>query len=464
MAPSAKAGSLRVGHTSDWHLGIELGTQSRRVDHEKAIASVVERFREFSPDAIVHTGDLFDHNRPGGDDQALAVDALRQLSEIAPTVVVGGNHDPLVMLDGAWGPLAALAGEGRLSFRGRLHRPEDGGVVAIPASDGSRRVLVCTVPFVTPHSFARFDRPGETTSSFTDGIKRVADAFDQWLKVKENVDPAKDKVIWAAHLLVNGAQPAGSERRIDMGDDYATSTAQIPAVSYAAFGHIHRAQALPGTITGRYAGGMLHFRFDEAREEMPEKGIVFVELPATGAPKITPVPIDTGRRLVELTERLEDLSARASEVSGCFVRVTVPLDGPMPGLRLRVADALPDAIVVDAHPEIAGTGQVGTARQIEPSSLDEMLERWLAGNAELGTDPERTAKTLRVMVGAAIAGRRIPLEEERLLDTDIAAELVRELADTTGWVDPEAEALAADLLASASAPALDGTQGEEAGA
>ncbi len=59
-----------------------------------------------------------------------------------------------------------------------------------------------------------------------------------------------DKVIWAAHLLVDGARPAGSERKVDLADDYATSTTQIPPVAYAAFGHIHIAQKLPGTDHG----------------------------------------------------------------------------------------------------------------------------------------------------------------------------------------------------------------------
>jgi exonuclease SbcD len=438
-------------HTSDWHLGIELGTESRRADHERAIDSVVEHCSEFSPDAIIHTGDLFDHARPGAEDQALAVDALRRLSEIAPTVVVAGNHDNNLMLDQAWGPLANLAGDGRLTIRGRLRRPESGGVVEIPGAGGSRRILVCTVPFVTPHSFARFDRPGETTGGFTAGIKRLHDAYGDWLA--ENADPATDKVVWAAHLLVNGARPAGSERKVDLADDYATSAAQIPPVSYAAFGHIHRAQELPGLISGRYAGGMLHFRFDEAREGEPEKGVVLVELPATGVPKMTVAPIETGRRLVELAGRIEDFAAQAEAVSGCFVRATVVLDGPVPGLRSRVADSLPGAVIVDVRQDIEGAVVGSPAPRREPTSLDEMLEQWLVENAVVGTDRERTVRTVQTMVDAALAGRRIPLEDEQLLDPDVAAEFVRELAETTGWVDPEAEELAADVLASASATA-----------
>jgi exonuclease SbcD len=443
--------ALRLLHTSDWHLGIELGTQSRRPDHERAIASVVEHCREFRPDAVVHTGDLFDHSRPGADDQALAVEGLRQLAEVAPVVVVGGNHDNNVMLDKAWSTLAGLSGPGRLTFRGLLHRPDDGGIVAVPADGSARRILVCTVPFVTPHSFARFDRPGETTGGFTAGIKRVADAYATWLA--EHADPAADKVIWAAHLLVSGARPAGSERRIDLGDDYATSTAQLPPVSYAAFGHIHRAQELPGAVTGRYAGGMLPFRFDESREDAPEKTVVLVELPSRGAPRMRLAPIATGRHLIELTGTLEELRSRASEAAGHFVRARVVLQGPTSALRAQVADALPGAILVEVWPELVGSeGAAAKPESIERTSLDEMLEEWLAEHPTASADPERTARTVRIMVGAALSGRRIPLEDEQLLDRDVAEDLVREITDATDWADPEAEAVAAELLAPASAP------------
>ncbi len=436
---ASKPRALRLLHTSDWHLGIDLGTHSRRADHEVAIDSVVAIAKDYQPDAIVHTGDLFDHARPGADDQALAADALRRLAAIAPVVVIGGNHDNTVMLDGAWD---LLSGSERLQFRGRLRRPELGGVVAIPA-DESRRILICTVPFVTQHSFARFDRPGETTAGFTAGIKRLHDTFSSWLE--ENADPATDKVIWAAHLLVDGARPAGSERRVDLADDYATSTNQIPPVSYAAFGHIHLAQELPGTITGRYAGGMLPFRFHEARVGAVEKTIVLVELPANGVAKTELVPLSTGRPLVEVTERLEDLPARAKDLEGCFVRVTVPLDGPVPGLALQVSEALPGAIVTEIRPELRGGGKAAAKKVIEASTLDEMLERWLAANPVTGGDADRTAEVVRTMVGTAMSGQRAPLEGESLLDDDIAGALVEELVGI-GWVDLEAEAAAAELI------------------
>jgi len=124
----------------------------------------------------------------------------------------------------------------------------------------------------------------------------------------------------------------------------------------------------------------------------------------------------------------------------------------VPGLMLRVADALPGAIVVEVRPESEMHLASGSARTIEPSSLDEMLESWIAENPVADADPERTARTVKVMVDAATSGRRIPLEDEQLLDPDIAEELLREIADASDWIDEAAEASAAEILAAAIGP------------
>jgi len=130
--------------------------------------------------------------------------------------------------------------------------------------------------------------------------------------------------------------------------------------------------------------------------------------------------------------------------------VRVVVEGPVTALRSQVADALPGAIVVDVWPEMAGAGIKSRATRAERTGLDEMLEQWIIENPGAGVDPQRTARAVRTMVAAATSGRRVRLEEESLLDPDIAEELIRELTQTMDWVDPEAGALAVEMLASAS--------------
>ena len=55
--------------------------------------AVLEVARAEQPDLIVHAGDLFDASRPAYEALEVGVQALGRLAEIAPTVVVCGNHE-----------------------------------------------------------------------------------------------------------------------------------------------------------------------------------------------------------------------------------------------------------------------------------------------------------------------------------------------------------------------------------
>ena len=84
----------RVFHTSDWHLGRQIGRHHRRDgEFDAVLDEIVEIAADFAPDLIVHSGDLFDGPRPSLDDMRRAAQALRRLGVIAPVVVVAGNHD-----------------------------------------------------------------------------------------------------------------------------------------------------------------------------------------------------------------------------------------------------------------------------------------------------------------------------------------------------------------------------------
>ena len=63
------------------------------------LAEITGIARDARPDLIVHSGDLFDSYRPGAPDLARCLRALRDLSEVAPVVVVAGNHDSPVLLE-----------------------------------------------------------------------------------------------------------------------------------------------------------------------------------------------------------------------------------------------------------------------------------------------------------------------------------------------------------------------------
>src|SRR5688572_4948285 len=83
----------RILHVSDWHVGASLYRCDRSADHEAVLDATVAVAHDHLPDLILHTGDVFDALMPGHRAMRQGVDALQRLAEVAPVVVVAGNHD-----------------------------------------------------------------------------------------------------------------------------------------------------------------------------------------------------------------------------------------------------------------------------------------------------------------------------------------------------------------------------------
>ncbi len=92
---------MRIVHISDTHLGFSAyskldmteGINQREADLYAAFKQAVDKAIELRPDAVIHSGDLFDTVRP----QNRAIDfALRQLLRLSQagieTVMISGNH------------------------------------------------------------------------------------------------------------------------------------------------------------------------------------------------------------------------------------------------------------------------------------------------------------------------------------------------------------------------------------
>src|SRR5436305_1657569 len=103
--------------------------QPRDEDIRAAVEEIVSIARAERPDLVLHAGDLFDGPRPAYPDLRWAVDALRELAAVAPTIVICGNHDAPAL----FGLLDRLLGpDSRLRFVGRALPPELGGVIELP--------------------------------------------------------------------------------------------------------------------------------------------------------------------------------------------------------------------------------------------------------------------------------------------------------------------------------------------
>ncbi|MGI8876435.1 MAG: metallophosphoesterase family protein, partial [Egibacteraceae bacterium] len=270
-------GEMRLLHVSDWHLGVTLGRVDRTADHVRVLDEIHAIAADFRPDLIVHSGDLFDGLRPPVAAMQLAAEALGRLSALAPMVVVAGNHDsralfrvldtfqevgsaqPRIQEVGSAQPRIQDVGSAQpriqeIADRRRLRFVTEPGVVTFPGPDGQETRVAC-MPFLHPNTLVDLlaDDPAAWTGTYADGIRVLNRQLQADLE--DGYAPDRHVLLYAAHLHVHDAALGGTERSVHVSEHYATRVEALPPVTYAAFGHIHRPQALPGgSVTGRYAG------------------------------------------------------------------------------------------------------------------------------------------------------------------------------------------------------------------
>ena len=375
--PASTCDAVKLLHTSDWHLGATLGRHDRAEDQREALKDLFDIAKRFEPDLILHTGDLFDGSRPPYPALRMGVRALARLSDIAPTIVIRGNHDSISLfriLD----EIFRGGGFRRLRFvtEPRVEKfPPAAGLASDPVA------LVC-VPFISPGSIVDYasDEIERFEGSYADGIKALNSHL---LDRAEKHAGSRGIILYAAHLHLHGARPGMSERRMHVGEDYATHTEGLDRAIYCAFGHIHDPQLLPGGIArGRYAGSLVPLDFGETSQT---KHAVLVTM--GDRTQVKEASLRTGRPLVRFEGSVEELDARAADggLNGCILKATVQSDDPVPDLAERLLEGSPKCTVFNLVNQVSKS----RAKEISESedgeggepAVEELFAEWRSSAA-----------------------------------------------------------------------------------
>jgi exonuclease SbcD len=411
---------MRLLHISDWHIGRILYHEPRSPDHDAVLREITGIAAEARPDLILHTGDVFDTARPAVQDMQRAISWLRELAVVAPVAVVAGNHDSPALFRLFNSLLSdthrdtAVGAQPRIRFIDKA-RSGPSGILRYPVSTqhGDNVLQVAPLPFVRDGLIVdTMEDPATWLRSYADRVQLMEAALGHELAA--GVDPARDVNVFAAHLYVGGATFDRSEKPIHISDVYATQVAAIPPVSYAAFGHIHKPQPLPGgTVTGRYAGSPIPLDFGE-RDEV--KTVVVVDLEPGRPAKVEPVNLTAGRPLREFTGTLDQLAALAPGWGNALSKLIIHTEIPTPDLSDRVARLLPAAVLCDVT-EVCATSTLAPVEETAEGApaereLPELFREFLTGSVTTGAEAERVASQFTDLLHALDEERPPPQREE----------------------------------------------------
>ncbi len=386
---------MKLLHTADWHLGAKLGRHDRTDDHRAALRALLDVAASERPDLIVHAGDLFDAYRPPYPALKLGVTALQRLAQIAPTVVISGNHDSRELFH-VLDEMAGMASPRRLRF---VTSPD-----VLPFDDLAEvPVALACVPFIPPGAITDYATADASRfeGDYADGVRSINDRVVG--SAREAAGP-HGIVLYAAHLHVDGARPGKSERRFTVGEDHATHTKGLHRALYCAFGHIHDPQQLPGSARGRYAGSLIPLDYGESRQS---KHAVVVTI--GDDVRVSDRELPPGRPLRSFAGTLLELEACAANgaLDGCFLKAAVRSDDPIPDLADRVAERSPKCVIFNLVNQVANRpvkAISGTGDGEEPSIEDLFLEWRSAAATARATKAPRDAVLALFREAAAGSG------------------------------------------------------------
>lgn len=282
---------MRILHTSDWHLGMSVGTGTLAGDQRFFLEQLYSIIEEEQADILLLAGDVYDSSVSNAEAISVYNEATTRICADMgkKMVVIAGNHDGAERL-AACSELLKGAG---LYVSGRLTRE----ITPILAGN----TAIYPLPFFNREEvIALFPEKSTEITSQEKAMKVVCD------HIREEMDPSRFNIV-VAHALIVSAELSESDRSARVGQASAASKDVFEGFDYVALGHIHKPQMIDEHIC--YSGSPVKYSF--GNEEGQQKGVVLID---TESSEIRTIPIQMlhDRKTVrgtyeEIIER-EDLS------------------------------------------------------------------------------------------------------------------------------------------------------------
>ncbi|VXC77375.1 exonuclease, dsDNA, ATP-dependent [Pseudomonas sp. 8Z] len=304
--------SLRVLHSSDWHLGQHFMGKTRQAEHQAFCAWLLEQVRAHRVDVLLIAGDVFDTGAPPSYAREQYYRLVVELRDAGcALVVLGGNHDSPAMLGESRSLLAQL---GAWVVPGvGLDLGEQ--VLVLNDRTGQPGAILCAIPFIRPRDIMA-SQAGQSAQDKQQSLQQaIAEHYralhELALSKRDELGQALP-IIATGHLTTVGASASESVREIYVGSLEAFPTSAFPPADYIALGHIHRPQKVGGLEHIRYSGSPIALSFDEARQQ---KEVLLLEFGSAALQVITPLPVPVFQPMASLRGSLKELADAIAEVA-----------------------------------------------------------------------------------------------------------------------------------------------------
>lgn len=377
---------IRVLHFADIHIGMEnygktdpnTGLSTRVTDFLRRMDEMIDYAREHEVDLVIFAGDAFKTRSPNPTYQREFAHRIRDLSRLAPVVLLVGNHDlPPTLLKASSIEIYQTLDVPNVRVANEFE------VFTVETRNGP--VVIGTAPYPVRSRLLEDDSVAGMTIAQIDALLQ-----DQLTHILEEMATQADQYdaprLLTGHFTVSGAI-VGSERSIMLGRDIAVLLSSVadPRWDYVALGHVHKhqnlthgRQAVPPVV---YSGSMERIDFGE---EGDPKGFCWVELGRQDT-NWQFVQLENARPFVTLKADLRQSTnptetvlklIKKHRLTGAVVRLIVDL---LPETEITFNE-----VVIKEELRRAGVYQMAAVRK----QIEQPTRARLGGNPEGLTAPE----------------------------------------------------------------------------
>ena len=251
--------SIKVIHTSDWHLGKKLFKEDR-IEEQRLFLNWLHHYLvEESIDALIVAGDIFDSPIPPTNALKLYFNFLYKLTNESDckVFIISGNHDSGRFLNA---PIEFFA-EKNIHIFGEMDIDQ---LRSVELQKDEEKVNLIPLPFFRLHELSQFkEKFTEDSKDFdADSLMNLLKDYTSSL-VKEDAHN-----ILCAHHLFGHFELSGSEQVLSSIGLDTISPKIFENIDYMALGHLHGRQKVSSEKPlAIYPGSPIAFRFNEAKQK-----------------------------------------------------------------------------------------------------------------------------------------------------------------------------------------------------
>ena len=304
-------------------LRIQLYGYDLTEEHRNFIRQLGKYCEEYSPDAVLIAGDIYDRAVPSAGAVTLMDELLTTLSGIT-VLIISGNHDNAQRLNYGSDFLRK-----HNIYISSMPPVEDLKMEKISLSDENGNVNFYLLPFFKPVVFKN-SMPDEYLNGENAIIKKIVQNTD--------IDKSERNVVMSHQFFISGHEEPklcdSEQLPAIVGGLDAVDIAAFEDFEYSALGHIHGGQFV-GNEKNRYSGTPVKFSVSERNHN---KSIVMVDLEEKGKKaEITKLPLNQIRDVKKLEGYFEDIIALADEeIKKDYVSITLRDEDIIPNVKEKL--------------------------------------------------------------------------------------------------------------------------------